>query len=116
MLNRPRRNRKNPAIRQMIEETVLRPSNLIYPIFLSNASVEKEEIKSLPDQYRLNLNGVFKEIEEAMELGLRTFVLFPVVPEELKDSTASYGIQSDNFLLRGYQKDQRAISRNCLNE
>lgn len=104
MLNRPRRNRKNPAIREMIEETVLRPSNLIYPIFLSNTSIEKEPIKSLPDLYRLNLNGVFKEIEEAMTLGLRTFVLFPVVPEELKDKTANYGIKESNFYLEGIRK------------
>lgn len=99
MLNRPRRNRKHAAIRDMVEETVLRPSNLIYPIFLANGNNEREEIKSLPDQYRLNLTGVFKEIEQALELGLRTFVLFPVIPEEFKDKTASYALREDNFYL-----------------
>ncbi|MCB9223398.1 MAG: porphobilinogen synthase [Crocinitomicaceae bacterium] len=100
MLNRPRRNRKHPAIRAMVEETVLRPSNLIYPLFLSNTSVEREAISSLPDLYRLNLDGIKREIEICVELGLRTFVLFPVIPEELKDKTATYSYVEDNFYLK----------------
>ncbi|MBD3637603.1 MAG: porphobilinogen synthase [Crocinitomicaceae bacterium] len=104
MLNRPRRNRKHPVIREMIEETVLRPSNLIYPIFLSDSSVEREAISSLPDQFRLNLEGVFREIEACLELGLKTFVLFPVVPENLKDSQATYGLKKDNFYLEAIRK------------
>lgn len=104
MLNRPRRNRKHPAIRQMIEETVLRPSNLIYPIFLSNSKTEKEAISSLPDQFRFNLEGTLKEIEEALTYGLRTFVIFPVVPENFKDKKATYSVQDDNFYLEGIKK------------
>lgn len=88
----------------MIEETVLRPSNLIYPLFLADTPVEKEAIVSLPDQYRLNLDGVMKEIEYCISLGLRTFVLFPVVPEERKDSHATYSYESENFYLEGIRK------------
>jgi porphobilinogen synthase len=104
MLNRPRRNRKHPAIRAMVEETVLRTSNLIYPLFLSNATEEKVAIKSLPDLFRLNLNGVLKEIETCVELGLRTFVLFPVIPEEFKDKTATYSYAEENFYLQSIRK------------
>lgn len=104
MLNRPRRNRKHPAIRQMIEETVLRPSNLIYPLFVTNSSVEKEAIESLPDLYRWNYNGLCREIEESVELGLRTFVLFPVIPDEFKDKTATYSYAESNFYLDIIQK------------
>lgn len=44
---RPRRNRKNASIRKMVQETVLRPSNFIYPLFIHN---EKENvvIESMP--------------------------------------------------------------------
>ena len=104
MLNRPRRNRKHPAIRAMIEETVLRPSNLIYPIFLSNTNIEREPISSLPDLFRLNLEGTYKEIEECMEVGLRTFVIFPIVPESLKDKRATYSISDENFYLEGIKR------------
>ncbi|UKN02821.1 porphobilinogen synthase [Paracrocinitomix mangrovi] len=104
MLNRPRRNRKNDAIRSMIEETVLRPSNLIYPLFLSNTNIEKEPISSLPDVYRLNMDGILKEIEESIEAGIKTFILFPVIPESFKDKTGSYSYQDDNFYLQGIRK------------
>lgn len=99
MLNRPRRNRKHSAIREMVEETVLRPSNLIYPLFVANSSIKKDPIDSLPDLYRLNFDGVCEEIERSVELGLRTFVLFPVIPEEHKDKTGTYSYAEDNFYL-----------------
>jgi porphobilinogen synthase len=104
MLNRPRRNRKHSAIREMVEETVLRPSNLIYPLFLSNSNEESVAIDSLPDLFRLNLNGVLKEIEQCVQLGLKTFVIFPVIPEEYKDKTGTYSYAEDNFYLTGIRK------------
>ncbi|MFT4600543.1 MAG: porphobilinogen synthase [Arenicella sp.] len=99
MLIRPRRNRKNPVIRAMIEETVLRPANLIYPLFVTNSSVKREAISSLPDLFRLNFEGLCEEIEEAVEAGLRTFVLFPVIEEKFKDKIASHSYAEDNFYL-----------------
>ena len=103
MLSRPRRNRKSPVIRKMVEETVLRPSDLIYPIFINHPSAERSEISSLPGVYRLGLEDVYKEIEECSNLGLHTFVLFPVVPENLKDKTATYGYSDDNFYLKAIE-------------
>jgi porphobilinogen synthase len=99
MLIRPRRNRKNPAIRAMIEETTLRPANLIYPLFVTNSNIQKEAISSLPDLYRLNFDGLCIEIEDAVEAGLRTFVLFPVIEESKKDKIASHSYAEDNFYL-----------------
>ena len=104
MLNRPRRNRKHSAIREMVEETVLRPSNLIYPLFLSNNKEEKEEIKSLPDLYRLNLTGILKEIETCVQLGLRTFAVFPVIPGSYKDKTGTYSFADENFYLQAVRE------------
>ena len=83
----------------MIEETVLRPSNLIYPLFVANSSVKREAISSLPDLFRLNFEGLCDEIDHAMELGLRTFVLFPVIGEDKKDRIASHSYADDNFYL-----------------
>lgn len=83
----------------MIEETVLRPANLIYPLFVTNSSVKREAISSLPDLFRLNFEGLCEEIEEAVEAGLRTFVLFPVIEEKFKDKIASHSYAEDNFYL-----------------
>jgi porphobilinogen synthase len=59
----------------------------------------KEEIASLPNNYRWSLDLLLPEIEECMNLGVRTFDLFPAVNEELKDKVASYSYASDNFYL-----------------
>lgn len=101
---RPRRNRKNAVIRKMVEETVLAPSNLIYPLFLQEGDRAKEEIESLPGIFRLNLADICSEIEGCIKLGVNTFVLFPVVSEKYKDKTASYASSDQNFYLECTRK------------
>jgi porphobilinogen synthase len=91
----------------MIEETVLRPSDLIYPLFLNHPDFESSEISSLPGIFRHRLEGIYKEIEESVSLGLHTFVLFPVVPEKLKDKTATYSFAEDNFYLKAIDQIKR---------
>lgn len=99
MRARPRRNRKNQVIRKMVEETFLSPANLIYPLFLQEPSLAPYAISSLPGVFRFNQEDMAKEIEECIALGIRSFVLFPAIPDHLKDETASYSWQSDNFYL-----------------
>ncbi len=96
---RPRRNRKNAVIRQMVEETKLGVENLIYPIFLQNGKGIKQEIKSLPNNFRWSLDQLLPEIDSCMQSGLKQFVLFPAIAEELKDQTASHSYADDNFYL-----------------
>lgn len=96
---RPRRNRKNAVIRHMVEETKLGVENLIYPLFLQDGTGIKHEIKSLPHNFRWSLDLLLPEIGSCMELGLKQFVLFPAIAEELKDQTASHSYADDNFYL-----------------
>ena len=99
MRARPRRNRKNQVIREMVEETFLSPANLIYPLFLQEPSLAPYAISSLPGVFRFNQEDMAKEIEECIALGIRSFVLFPAITEHLKNETASYSWHSDNFYL-----------------
>ena len=96
---RPRRNRKSTAIRNLVEETNLGPQHLIYPIFLKDGKNIKEEVSSLPNNYRWSLDRLLPEIEECMNLGVQTFDIFPCVDEALKDKIASYSYAEDNFYL-----------------
>lgn len=99
MYSRPRRNRKSIAIRNMVQETQLSVENLIYPLFVTNNLGEESRIDALPGIYRWGKDVVIKEVENCVALGIKNFVLFPVVPEELKDSKATYSYQNDNFYL-----------------
>ena len=96
---RPRRNRKSSAIRSMIEETSLSVNNLIYPIFLKDGKGIKEEIASMPTNYRWSLDLLLNELEECQKLGINVIDLFPAVDDSLKDSIASYSYADDNFYL-----------------
>lgn len=99
MLKRPRRNRRNEAVRNMVQENHIRVHDLIYPLFIKNTFGEKEEISSMPNIFRWSKDNILKEIGECINLGIHNFVLFPVVDESLKDSKASYSYSSDNFYL-----------------
>ena len=83
----------------MVQENFLSVEHLIYPMFLTDGTGVKEEISSLPRNYRWSLDLMLKEIESSLSLGLNKFVLFPAVSDELKDKTATYSYASENFYL-----------------
>lgn len=96
---RPRRNRKSAAIRHMVEETKIGTEHLIYPIFLKDGKNIKEEISSLPNNFRWSIDKLLPEIETCMNLGIYTYDMFPAVDEALKDKTATYSYAEENFYL-----------------
>lgn len=83
----------------MIQEHYVGAEHLIYPMFLVDGSGVKDEISSLPRNYRWSLDLLYKEIESCLLLGLNKFVLFPAVSDDLKDKTATYSYSAENFYL-----------------
>lgn len=114
MLNRPRRNRVSATIREMVKETCLRPANLIYPLFLVDGENIKSEVKSLPGNYRWSLDLLLSEIQDCINLGLHSFILFPSVNEEFKNSTATYSYSSKNFYLKAIKTIKEKFPNICL--
>jgi porphobilinogen synthase len=96
---RPRRNRKNSVIRHMVEETQLGVQHLIYPIFLKDGKGIKDEVASLPNNFRWSLDRLLPELEACLKLGIATIDIFPAVDERHKDQMASYSWSDDNFYL-----------------
>ncbi len=84
---RPRRNRKNPAIRGLIRETLLSPADLIYPLFIQEGDGD-DAIASMPGCHRWSLKGLVREVGEARKVGIAAFVLFPAVADNLKTPLA----------------------------
>ena len=111
---RPRRNRKSAAIRNLVEETNLGPQHLIYPIFLKDGKNIKEEVSSLPNNYRWSLDRLLLEIDECMNLGVQTFDIFPCVDEALKDKIASYSYAEDNFYLEAIRQIKERFPESVL--
>ena len=114
MYQRPRRNRKSAAIRAHAQETHLQLNQLIYPFFLYDGTNKKEEVPSLPGNYRWSLDQLLPEIEACLELGLTSFVLFPAIEEALKDRVASYSYAEDNFYLHALRTIKEHFPECCL--
>ena len=114
MYQRPRRNRKSAAIRNMVRETSLSTSNLIYPLFLVDGTNQKQVISALPKCFRWSIDLVLKEIEECIALGIESFVLFPAVEDSLKDKEASYSWNEKNFYLKAIREIKARFPQVCL--
>jgi porphobilinogen synthase len=74
--SRPRRLRRTPALRDLTRETWLRPSALVYPLFVRKGRGIKHEIASMPGQYHFSPDTIVKEASAALEDGVRAVLLF----------------------------------------
>nr|WP_275663906.1 porphobilinogen synthase [Ignatzschineria cameli] len=97
-LYRPRRMRRNPAIRQLVQESFFDLNDLICPIFVEENIDEKVEIKTLPGVYRYPEKELAKEVAELQALGIRYIMPFGI--SHHKDETGSDTWDDDGFLAR----------------
>jgi porphobilinogen synthase len=114
MNERPRRNRKSSTIRDLVRETELHVSDFIFPLFLVDGKGIQVPIPSMPGIYRHSEDLILREIEECVELGLKSFVIFPAVEDHLKDKEATYAMHSDNFYLRASRSIKQRFPEVCL--
>ncbi|OEH76329.1 peptidase M16 domain-containing protein [Cyclospora cayetanensis] len=97
--SRPRRNRKNHATRRLVQESLVKPSSLIYPLFVHDEE-RSVPIPSLPGQRRLSPADLLKEVDEARRYGVNAFMLFPKVDDDLKSPLAEESYNPDGLMPR----------------
>ncbi|MEZ0343476.1 MAG: porphobilinogen synthase [Caldimicrobium sp.] len=95
---RPRRLRRTEAIRALVRETRLSVDDLIYPLFIIEGKNIKEEIKSMPGIFRFSIDRVFSEVKEALELGIKAFLLFGIPAK--KDEVGSSAYAKEGIIQR----------------
>ena len=98
MLNRPRRLRQNEAIRNMVAETMVNPDSLVYPMFVVEGEGIKEEIPSMPGQYRFSIDEILQELESCVIVGIRSILLFGI--PDSKDEMATSAYDDDGIVQR----------------
>ena len=111
---RPRRNRKNSAIRAMVEETKVTTDDLILPLFLIDGQNTKTEVGSMPGIFRLSVDLMLKEIEECLKLGISVFDVFPAVEDQWKDKTATKSYDHAFFYLRALRLIKKEFPEACI--
>ena len=87
MIQRPRRLRSSQQIRNMVRETRISPDSLIYPMFVAEGVNIKEEITSMPGQYRYSIDRMDECLDELETAGVHA-VMFFGIPDH-KDDTGS---------------------------
>lgn len=106
IVKRPRRLRVNETIRSIVRETKVNIEDLVYPLFVVEGENIKEEIKSMPDNYRFSIDKLLEEVKELQELGIKSILLFGI-PEH-KDECGSDAYDENGII----QKAVRAIKVN----
>lgn len=86
-------------MRSMVRENIVTPSNFIYPFFIHDEDFN-QPIPSMPGCERHSLDSMLKEVGECIELGVKTFVLFPKVPDELKTNLGVEAYNPDGIVPR----------------
>ncbi len=99
---RMRRLRQTPALRSLVRETQLAPSQLILPLFLCPGEGVRREISSMPGVFNLSLDEAEKEAAAAAALGLGGLLLFGLPAQ--KDDEGSGAWAEDGIVQRGLRR------------
>lgn len=104
LIQRPRRNRKNEAIRKLVRENEVTVNDLIFPLFLIAGKNKTSEVKSMPGIFRRSTDLMLKEIESCLKLGITTFDIFPNLEEGLKDKKATESLNKKGLYLNAIRE------------
>ncbi len=97
---RPRRNRRNAAIRGLMRETELSTAHLILPLFVTGGEDVRIPIGAMPGCFRLSIDHTVALAREAWDLGVRALALFPALPDSVKDPRATESLNPNGLLQR----------------
>ncbi|MDH5509169.1 MAG: porphobilinogen synthase [Nitrospinota bacterium] len=104
---RPRRLRASANIRRMVRETRLSPDMFIYPLFVNYGKGVKDEIGSMPGNFRLSVDNLAAEAKVAQSLGIQGVILFGI--PERKDEMGSEAYNPDGIVQRAVKEIKNAV-------
>src|ERR1700758_2723779 len=98
-ITRLRRLRRTESMRNLVRETHLAPSALIYPLFLCPGEGVRKEVGSMPGVFNLSIDEAVKEAEACAALGLGGLLLFGLPAD--KDDVATGAYADDGIVQQG---------------
>ena len=108
---RLRRLRYNKTVRDLFEDTHLRPQDLIYPIFVCEGKNIKNEIKSMPGQYQVSVDRLPSLCNRLIELNIKSVILFGVPDKKDDDGKVA---QDDNGIVQRAVKEIKKTNNEIL--
>lgn len=112
--HRPRRNRKSENLRNTLAEIDLGPERLVWPLFILDQDSGSAEITSMPGQFRWGRKEALEQMKNALNKGVHSFALFPVVPEAEKDKKASKSLDRNHSYIEFLKKAKDKLPESIL--
>ena len=106
LIYRPRRLRGNQVLRKMVRETRMDKSSLVYPMFIIEGTNIKEEIPSMPGQYRYSVDRMEEKLAELCGAGVPAVMLFGIPAR--KDERGSGAYAEDGVVQKAFRKAKEA--------
>jgi len=109
---RLRRLRYSPAVRRLVQETVLVPERLILPLFVRSGTGVRIPISAMPGVFQLSIDELVKEVQEAASLGLGGIILFGI--PDAKDAIGSDAMSENGIIARAIRAAKDAAGDKLL--
>lgn len=106
---RMRRSRSAAWSRALVAETVLTPSDLIWPLFVTGGEDLEEPIASLAGVSRWSVDRLAEQARAARDLGIPCLALFPNTPAELRTEDGREAVNADNLICRAIRAVKDAV-------
>lgn len=97
-----------------MQETYVSAANLIFPLFIVDGENQKSEVSSMPGIFRYSIDNLLREVESCMNLGLKSFDLFPNIDEALKDKMATESYREESLYLRAIREVKKEFPEACV--
>jgi porphobilinogen synthase len=105
--HRPRRLRRTQALRSLVQETQLSVRSLVFPLFVCTGSKVKDEIRSMPGNYRWSVDFLVEECKAVNGLGIPAVILFGI--PESKDEVGSGAYDPDGIVQRAVRAVKKGV-------
>lgn len=108
-LNRNRRLRNSAALRDLVRETTLAPTDFLVPLFIVEGTKTKTEIPSMPGYFRFSLDLATQEAQRLYDMGVRGVLLFVKVADSDKDNTGAAALNAEGLMQRSIRAIKVAV-------
>jgi len=119
-IHRPRRLRRTEALRRMVRETELHPSDFIYPLFVVEGRGVRKPVPSMPGIENLSVDLAVEEAKRARAVGVPSVILFGIPGHKDPRGTGAWAedgiVQKALRALKDSVPDLQLIADVCLCE
>src|SRR6266536_1618210 len=120
MIHRPRRLRRNEALRSLVRETRLAPEDFILPLFVCAGRGIRREVSSMPGVHNLSVDEVIGEAAAAFTMGVRGEILFGLAEAKVELASAAYAengvVQQALRGIRAAPPELLTMAATCISE